>query len=202
MPPWFLSRGNQAFPPTEGPGLLPATCTPFPSSPLLPLAVSESSGGEQTCLAGCWVPSPCPLPAPPSSAPLWGAAPHHSPTAQGSSSSHPRALGEDGAFPTAGHCRHEISPSNEAEIQAGRRLRGVASNANLLQRGFSACLRKGRDALAEASACEISRGGLGDPPFGCSIQPLPSEHARGNLSEAPAACSPQQGMVDRAVAAP
>lgn len=120
----------------------------------------------------------------------------------GSSSSYPCALGEDRGLPTTGHCREEISPSHEAEIQVGGRLKGVASNTNLRQRGFSACPREGRDASTEASACEISKGGLGNPPFDFGIQPLPSERARGNPLVALDACSPQQGMVDRAVAAP
>ena len=39
------------------------------------------------------------------------------------------------------------------------------SDASLLQRGFSACPRNGRDASAEVSACEMSRGGLVDSPL-------------------------------------
>jgi len=91
------SRGNQAFPPRRGSRAPPHHVHPLPGSPLLPLAVSESSGEEQTRLDGCWVPSPCPLPAPPSSAPPRGAAPHRSPRPPtrprvGPGSPHGRAL--------------------------------------------------------------------------------------------------------------
>lgn len=169
---WFLLEGKSSLPACRGSRAPPHHVHPLPSSPPLPLAVSESSGEEQTRLAGCWVPSPYPLPdSPLSSAPPWGAAPHRSPVARGSSSAYPQDLREDQALPTTGCCRDEISPRSEAEIQAGGRLRGITSNASLLQRGFSACPSNGRDVSAEASAFEISRRGLGDPRFNCSIIP-------------------------------
>lgn len=90
------SRGNQAFPPADGPRLLLATFIPSPACHGFLLRCLRAVGRNRPVWRGAGYPAPVHCLPHSSSAPLWGAGPHGGPTA------HPHILGEDRSLPTAG----------------------------------------------------------------------------------------------------
>lgn len=121
----------------EGKSMALCHMHPFPSSPPLPLAVSESSGVEQTHLGT----QPLPL--------------------------HP-------------HPHSEVCTPLQPHSPGQLLLTSTCPQGGPGP-GFLSRPGKGRDASAEGSAHETSRGGLGYPLFHCSIQPLLCEGTRSSL---------------------
>lgn len=162
--PGSSSRGNQAFSPAEGPGLLPDTCTPSPACHCFLLQCLRAVGRNRPVWPGAGYRAPvcCLLPLSPA---MGGCTPlqPHSPGQLLWAPTHPWGV------PGSPHQQVQASPSSEAEIEAGG---GRGSHKQCIPEGFLG-LRK------EAPSLETFKVRLGEALSNHDLVEVVPAHCRG-----------------------